>query len=33
MRANPSFKPRQLAWLAGTKRDLMALPEQVIDIV
>jgi phage-related protein len=33
MRANPSFEPRQLAWLAGTKRDLMALPEQVIDTI
>ena len=33
MPAKPSPEPRALAWLAGTKRDLMALPEEVIDTV
>ena len=31
MPAKPSPEPRPLAWLASTKRDLMALPEEVID--
>jgi len=31
MLAKSSSEPRQLAWLASTKRDLMALPEEVID--